>query len=70
MESGRGCCRKGPCQAAPVAEDAERGQGLALGDEVLGEGRAPGVADVRQCGPRPGSMNATSAGVSVKKRIS
>ena len=44
MDPGRGWCRSGPCQVAPVAGDAERGQGLALGGEVRGEGRAPGVS--------------------------
>ena len=44
MDSGRGWRRSGPCQVAPAAGDADRGQGLALGDEVLGEGRAPGVS--------------------------
>ena len=47
MDPGRGWCRSGPGQVAPVAGDAERGQGLALGGEVLGEGRAPGVAQAR-----------------------
>ena len=44
MDSGRGWCRSGPRQVTPVAGDAERGQGLALGDEVLGKGRAAGVS--------------------------
>ena len=37
MDSGRGWCRSGSCQVAPVAGDAERGQDLALGSAVLGE---------------------------------
>jgi hypothetical protein len=53
-DGGQGLVQAGPGAAGagealvevdPVVRDAERGQGLALGGEVLQHGGAPGVAD-------------------------
>ena len=49
VEAGPGAAGAGQplVEIDPVLGNAERGQGLALGGEVLGQGGAPGVADVR-----------------------
>jgi hypothetical protein len=53
-DGGQGLVQAGPGAAGagealvevdPVVRDAERGQGLALGGEVLQDGGAPGLAD-------------------------
>ena len=49
LQAGAGAAGPGQplVKVDPVRWDAERGQGLALGGEVLRQGGAPGVADVR-----------------------
>src|ERR1700722_14586996 len=47
VQAGAGATGAGQAlvEVDPVVRDAERGQGLALGGEVLQDGGAPGVAD-------------------------
>jgi hypothetical protein len=47
VQAGAGAAGAGEAlvEVDPVVRDAERGQGLALGGEVLQDGGAPGVAD-------------------------
>ena len=47
VQAGTGAAGAGEAlvEVDPVVRDAERGQGLALGGEVLQDGGAPGVAD-------------------------
>ena len=47
VQAGAGAAGAGEAliEVDPVVRDAERGQGLALGGEILQDGGAPGVAD-------------------------
>ena len=67
VQAGSGAAGAGQAlvEVDPVVRDAERGQGLALGGEVLQDGGAPGVAEsecllclrCRRRGRLPGPVN-------------